>query len=159
MDTPPSMLDELQHWNNGTGIDLESWVGCEGRFSLAIGYLTVFWPEFQELDGYILPLGVPLENLRAFEAQPGSSRLSVEATLNHIHLVDIQYGGCPDCSADKLLLLGRTLKEIYEAKLRWQFPDRPCTVSLYVPDDPEALEDYQLTFWQNVHNLDSKAQP
>ena len=39
METPQSMKDELAAWNNGAGIDLESWVGCEGRFALASGRL------------------------------------------------------------------------------------------------------------------------
>jgi hypothetical protein len=25
---PESMVDELSRWNDGEGIDLESWVGC-----------------------------------------------------------------------------------------------------------------------------------
>jgi hypothetical protein len=51
MDTPISMLAELGEWNGGKDIDLQSWVGCEGRFSLAVGYLTVFWPDFEEVEG------------------------------------------------------------------------------------------------------------
>jgi hypothetical protein len=156
MDTPPSMLDELKAWNSGSGIDLESWIGCEGRFTLAVGYLTVFWPEFEEINGYILRRGSStLESIREFEADGQSSRLSIEATLNHIHLLNLQYRGCPDSSSDKLLVLGRALKEIYVAKLKWQFPDRPCKVSLFVPPDPEALEEYQLTFWQAAHEVDA----
>ena len=46
---------------------------------------------------------------------------------------------------------GAALKEIYEAKLKWQFPDRPCKVGLYIPDEPTALEAYELTFWQATH--------
>jgi len=148
VDTPSSMADELQAWNGGKGIDLSAWVGCEGRFSLAVGYLTVFWPQFELIDGYILRARTTVDSIRSFEGRAGSTRQSVEAMLNHLHLTDIQYLGCPDASADKLLVLGTSLKEIYEAKLAWQFPDRPCTVSLVVPEDTNDLEAYQLTFWQ-----------
>jgi hypothetical protein len=151
MEIPTSMTAELAEWNNGKGIDLESWIGCEGRFSLAIGYATVFWPEFEENEGYILHKGVPVEVIHGFEERKGISRHSVEATINHLHLVDLHYLGCPDASPDKLLALGGVLKEIYEAKLKWQFPDRPCTVSFFVPEDPNALEDYEITFWQTAH--------
>lgn len=51
MDIPESMRSELGAWNNGGGIDLEGWVGCEGSFALAVGYLTLFWPEFVEFEG------------------------------------------------------------------------------------------------------------
>jgi hypothetical protein len=71
--------------------------------------------------------------------------------MNHLHIADIQYYGCEDASRDKLLLLGNVLKEIYQAKLLWQLPDRPCSVELYIPDDEEDLLEYQLSFWQNCH--------
>ena len=46
MDIPESMRDELAGWNNDAGISLETWIGCSGNFSLAVGYSSVFWPEF-----------------------------------------------------------------------------------------------------------------
>lgn len=154
MEIPVSMQAELRRWNGGDGIDLEDWVSCEGRFAFAVGYASLFWPEFEENEGYILRKNVPVEIIRGFERREGSSRRSVEATLNHIHLLDLHYVGCPDASPDKLALLGHVLKEIHEAKLQWQFPDRPCAVSLYIPEDPDALVDYELTFWQKAHELD-----
>jgi hypothetical protein len=151
METPASMRAELAAWNNGKGIDLDMWIGCEGRFALAVGYITIFWPEFEVIENYICRKGSSAEAIRDFERQPACSRLSVERTINHIHLVDLHHRGCPDATPDKLLALGTVLKEIYEAKLKWQFPDRPCTVRLYVPDDSTALDDYELTFWQTAH--------
>ena len=147
MDIPSTMKDELGAWNNGAGIDLKSWVGCEGRFALAIGYAAIFWPELVEFEGYILHKGFSEESLRGFERQNGSSRRSVEWVMNHLHLEDIQHLGCADISQDKLILLGNVLKEIYQAKLKWQFPNRPCTVELYLPQDNDFSQ-YQLSFWQ-----------
>lgn len=66
-------------------------------------------------------------------------------------LEDIQYVGCEDLSKDKLIVLGNVLKEIYEAKLKWQFPDRPCVVELYIPVDSDNLKEYQISFWQKCH--------
>jgi len=48
-----ALIPELKDWNNGKGIDPESWVGCEGNFRLAIAYSLIFWPEFNEVDGMI----------------------------------------------------------------------------------------------------------
>jgi hypothetical protein len=56
--------------------------------------------------------------------------------------------GCSDLTKDKVLLLGTILKEICEAKLQCQFPDRPCKVSLYEPPDETDLMAYEITFWQ-----------
>jgi hypothetical protein len=153
METPESMRSDLGAWNNGAGIDLDSWINCEGRFALAVGYTTVFWPPFELREGYILRAGVPDAVLRGFEDQEGSTRLSVEATLNHLHLADIHYLGCPDISVDKLMVLGTTLKEIYEAKLRSQFPDRPCVVRFFIPDDSNDFEKYEVSFWQLAHEV------
>ena len=156
METPPSMRAELQEWNGGKGIELEMWIGCEGRFALAIGYTTLFWPKFEIIEDFVVRKGSSPDSVREFASYAGGSRLSAERTMNHIHLLDLHYRGCPDASPDKLLVLGTTLKEIYEAKLKWQFPDRPCVVQLYAPENSDALDEYQLTFWQSVHeNADS----
>ena len=68
-----------------------------------------------------------------------------------MHLADSHYGGCPDLSKDKLVLLGNILKQIYEAKLKWQFTDKPCKVEFYIPDNQDDLGDYQISFWQLKH--------
>lgn len=150
MDTPESMKSELAAWNNGAGIDIESWVGCEGKFSLAVGYASIFWPSFTLFDGYILREGFSEDSLRGFE-KSGLSRKSVEWLMNHVHIADIQYYGCNDASKDKLALLGNVLKEIYQAKLQWQWSDRPCTVEFYIPENPDDLMEYQVSFWQKCH--------
>jgi hypothetical protein len=68
--------------------------------------------------------------------------------MNHLHIADIQHYGCEDLSKDKVVLLGSKLKEIYEARLQWQFRHRPCVVSFHQPDDSDDLEAYEVTFWQ-----------
>jgi hypothetical protein len=148
MDVPDSMRAELQRWNNGDGIDLEGWIACEGNFRFAVGYATTFWPRFEKRGLYILRKGIPDESIRSFETQPESSSLSVEAILNHLHLKDIQHAFCEDATSDKLSFLGRVLKEVYEAKLAWQFPNDPCEVDLFIPEDRDDLMEYQITFWQ-----------
>ena len=54
---------------------------------------------------------------------------------------------------DKVALLGAVLKEIYEAKLQRVFPDRPCVVEFYVPEDKDDLMQYQISFWQKAHEV------
>jgi hypothetical protein len=146
--TPESMAAELAAWNNGAGIDLLSWVGCTGSFSLAVGYAAVFWPQFAEYDGYVLREGFSVDSLRGFEKQTPGDRRAVETVMNHLHIADIQHFGCSDLSRDKLLLIGGVLKEIHEAKLRHDFPHRSFEVSLWEPDDPNDLIAYELSFWQ-----------
>jgi len=148
---PTSMASELQAWNQGRGIDLESWVGCKGNFALAVGYASIFWPRLVEFDGYILHEGFSVDSLRGFEASYGGRRRTVEATMNHRHIEDVQHLGCEDLTQDKIVLLGNIFREIYEAKLLWQFSSKPCTVELFIPEDVTNLTAYQVTFWQKAH--------
>lgn len=151
METPESMKAELAAWNNGQGIDLESWIGYAGNFQLAVGYISTFWTKFVEFEGYILREGFSQESVRGFEENCAGNRKCVEAVLNHLHIADIQHYSCEDLSKDKIILLGDTLKEIYEAKLQWQFPNKPCKVSFHKPDDDNDLLAYEITFWQRAH--------
>ncbi len=147
---PPSMLSELSAWNGGKGIALESWIECIGDFKLAVGYSTIFWPRFTLFEDYILREGFNVEALRGFE-KSSKGKASVEWVINHLHIVDIHCNDQKSLSEDKIVYLGNVLKEIYEAKLRLQFPDRPCEVEFYQPEDRTRLIDFQLSFWQMKH--------
>lgn len=147
-DIPESMVEELGAWNDGKGIDLEAWAGCSGSFRLAVGYGALLWPQFEEVGPYILVKECTAENISSFESVDGATPQGVEAVLNHEHLADLQFLGCDDISADKLVFLGSIMKEMYEAKLHWQFPGRPCSVDLFIPEDRDDFIAYELTFWQ-----------
>ncbi len=156
MNIPDSMKEELGSWNNGKGIDLESWVSCSGSFSLAVGYSTIFCPKFIEFDGYILEGSKRLDErtikcIRGFESEEGSTPKSVEWVINHFHIADLQYSDCEDLSPDKLLILGEALKETYESRLSYFLPNKPCIVEFYKPNNLEDVLDYQISFWQKKH--------
>lgn len=151
MDTPESMKAELGRWNNGEGIDLESWACCSGNFALAVGYLAMFWPRFTRFEGYILREGFSVDSLRGFESQPGSTPHSVEWVMNHFHIADLHRHEEDLLTEDKVVLIGRALTEMYQAKLVWQFPETPCIVKFYEPEQDGDLIDYQISFWQAKH--------
>jgi hypothetical protein len=148
---PESMVHELSEWNDGNGIDLKSWIGCMGNFKLAVGYAALFCPRFVLFEDYILKEDFNVESLRGFEAGRKGDKRSVECVMNHLHIAGIQAYGCEDISEDKILFIGRAMKEIWEAKLSWQFPDRPCDVSFYEPEDRTDLVAFELSFWQKKH--------
>ena len=149
------MISELSAWNNGKGIDLESWIGCSGDFKLAVGYSTIFWPKFVLFEDYILREGFSLESLRGFEKGRGGNKASVEGVMNHLHIADIHCNDRENVSEDKMAFLGSILREVYEAKLSSQFPDRPCVVDFYQPEDGTSLVEYQLSFWQKRHEKEN----
>ena len=142
-----ALIPDMKDWNNGAGIDPEGWVACEGNFRLASAYTLVFWPQFTEVDGMIFRGQPDYETVANWMKSCGGTRQSVEATLNHIHILDLHYRGCPDASLETIIHLGNVLKDIYATKLRAQFPDREFVVEFYEPPD-QNLQDYQLLFYQ-----------
>jgi hypothetical protein len=148
---PIDMLPELAEWNNGGGIDLAQWIACSGNFRLAVGYSTIFWPRFELFQDYILREGFSAESVRSWEEHCNGDKRAVEAVHNHLHIADVQYHGCEDITDERVVWLGRILREIYAAKLAWQFPNRPCEVSFFEPEDRSDLVAFQITFWQKKH--------
>jgi len=140
------LIPELPNWNNGAGIDAESWVGCVGSPELAVGYSLIFWPRFVRFENYVLREGFSEDSLRAFAVRQTSTRASVEWVMNHLHIADIH---CTEAQASEAQLryLGRVLAEIHQVKLRADFPDLRFTVEF---NDEPGLDpnDYQMSFWQ-----------
>ena len=141
------LIPEMREWNGGKGIDIKAWIGCEGDFRHAIGYSVIFWPRFTVFEQYVLREPFSVESLRGFERQRHGDRRSVEAVMNHLHVADIQHYGCEDITRDRVVYLGHVLREIYQAKLAWQFPERRFSI---IFDDSEQanLTDYEITFFQ-----------
>ncbi len=153
MKIPLSMQKELSAWNDGKGIDLDSWIACSGSFSLAVGYASLFFPDFFVFEDYLF-LGEDcdekfLENLRSLEKQKDQNAPElIEKLINHFHLADLHYAGCEDITTDKIIFLGEKLKHVFEARLAYMFPDKACVVEFFRPEDEEDLKGYYLTFWQ-----------
>ncbi|MDF2994508.1 MAG: hypothetical protein K0R27_145 [Xanthobacteraceae bacterium] len=140
------LIPEIREWNQGRGIGPDGWIGCVGTYELAIGYSLIFWPEFVEFEGYAFRSGFSESSLRGFEQQTGGDKVAVEAVMNHIHMVDVHVN-VSEYNIEQLRYLVRTLKSIYEVKLRSDFPNRRFVVAF---NDKPTLDpiDYELTFWQ-----------
>jgi hypothetical protein len=143
-----AFIPELPDWNNGAGIDAESWIGCVGNYELATGYSLIFWPRFVEFEQYVLREGQFSEdNLREWERATKHDRRAIEAVINHVHLLDIHGDNAPEPTEAQLRYLGRVLRETLEAKLKRDFPHRAFEVVFN--DEPDLdLLDYEVTFWQ-----------
>ena len=142
------LIPELPDWNNGKGIDVESWIGCSGDFQLAVGYSTLFWTQFVEFEDYVLRSGFAVDSFRSFRQQCTGSRRDVEAVMNHLHIAAIHYHDLSSFTAEHALHLGGVLGELYQAKLAWQFPSRRFEVVF----DESARADlmaYEITFYQS----------
>jgi hypothetical protein len=75
------------------------------------------------------------------------NRIAVEAVMNHVHITDIHCNA--EATEAQVRYLGRILKEIWEVKLRHDFPDTGFQVDFN--DEPGVvLDEYELTFWQTL---------
>ena len=140
------MLMELKMWN----ASLDDWISSSGNMKLMVGYSSILWPQFKLLDGCIVHDSVTASSLKVWRDHLKGDLRGVEGVVNHRHLADI-HSDDQETTLDRIKYMMPVLKEIYEAKLKWQFPDRPCVVSLIYPDDEGDLVDYQITFWQLKH--------
>ncbi len=138
------LVPDARLWNDGRGVDLASWIDMMGSYELAVGYSSIFWPEFVVIDDYVLRQGSTEPNLRDWE-QTGRSQRAIEAVINHIHIADIH--GHATASEAQLRHLGRTLQSIYRLKLAADFPDRSFEVH-FNDEDGLTPTDFELTFFQ-----------
>ena len=144
-----ALIPELKSWNSGKGVDIETWISCEGDHKHLIGYAQILWPDFVEHDGCIFLGGsIDEDNYRAWLAQTKGDKKRVEAVINHRHIVDLFSRSQHDPPTQEVVLyIGRLIREIWQTKLSHDFPGRKITVTF--PED--ALKDileYQITFFQ-----------
>lgn len=144
------LIPELNDWNNGKGIDIQSWICCVGRFDHAVGYGHLFWPEFTIYDDCVMFAGFSIESYQNWIEQTSGHRGSVEAVMNHRHILDLFCADESDVSRDLVIHLGRLLKEIWSCKLKRDFPDRDIVVSF--PDEHyDDLITYEITIYHKKH--------
>jgi hypothetical protein len=117
-----------------------------GNYELAVGYSLIFWPRFVVFENYVFREDAfTEETVRGFERATGGKRAAVEGVINHCHIIDIHRD--VDASEAQVLYLMATLKQIWELKLKTDFPDRRFTVSAIEKPGLDLL-DYEITCWQ-----------
>jgi hypothetical protein len=137
------VLPDLQKWNAGAGISPDDWIYIEGRADHALGFCSLFWPEFAEVDGYVLRAPVDVERLRSWE-RAGHSRQQVETAMNAF-LFDHMFPDDesePSLKCVQLKRLATIMSDMLVTKLRRDFPDR--RFSAFVLEDA----DFGLSFHQ-----------
>lgn len=50
MSSEDELIPDAKLWNNGQGVDPESWIWMTGNYDFAVGYSFLFWPEFVVID-------------------------------------------------------------------------------------------------------------
>ena len=143
-----NLIQELQKWNDGKGVSLGEWMDCMGSFEHAIGYSAFFWPEFEFYRELILWGGRPHSDktIDNWISTLKGDLTAVEKMINHIHPCDFFLSNRAK-TVEQVLYLGQVLKEIWQAKLSRDFPDRHIIVE-FTAIDPNDATDYEITFYQ-----------
>lgn len=82
----------------------------------------MFWPSLVRFGEYVLrEQSANASSVEGWQEQFAGDKSAVEAMLNHVHIIDLHLNGSV-CSEAQLIDLGRTLKEISQAKLAVAFP-------------------------------------
>lgn len=172
MNEDEKLIPELKEWRKRSGpqFNMDTWIEIEGNIRLAIGYTSLFWPDFVEHNNCIfLKSHFSVDTFKHWENPSISEHYAqIESIMNHIHIADLfavavprrsffdklfnrypkQLPGRNDITKEQVVFFGNKLLDMYRAKLSIDFPNRKFAVSFDCVDDPENLEDYQLTFWQ-----------
>ena len=143
-----ALIPELPTWNEGKGIDVDSWLACVGNYEHAIAYGRLFWPEFSVHEDCVLFAGFNEKSFVGFMEQTRGNKKAVEGVMNHRHILDLFPNVKTEPSRALVVHLGRVLKDMWSCKLRRNFPSREITVS-FPEDGIEDLLDYEITFFQD----------
>ncbi len=149
--TQEKLIPDLrQHAETGSLVaTIEDWIIMSGSMQLAIGYSCLFWPDFVEYKGCVfLKFKFSEDTFHHWKEKVTVENVAqIEYLINHIHIVDL-FSRRGLLSKEQVVFLGNKLREMYRAKLSIDFPDRAFEIEFDFIDNPENLEDYQLTFYQ-----------
>ena len=124
-----------------------------GSFDLAIAFTTLFWPSFVEFDGCVLFADFSTKSYTGFMTQCKGDRAAVDSVMNHRHLLDLFADPAvkEKTTAAQMEYLGTVLRDIWDTKLRRDFPEREVRVTFDRGDQRNLLE-YIVTFWQPANS-------
>jgi hypothetical protein len=146
MDDFKALIPQLKEWDNGKGIDIDSWLTFIGRYEEAIAYVRLFWPEFIKHDGCIFRASTfDEDNYQEWLVSTKRNRVATQSVMNHVHIIDL----FPNSSPPNILQLdhlGKTLQEIWKCKLTQEFPGLNIEVKYYEGSEEDPYG-YELTFY------------
>jgi hypothetical protein len=144
------LIPEIRAWeeHNKHAFDPADWIECIGSFEHAIGYAWLFWPSFVVHDDCILGEGFAEDTYRGFLDQAKGDKSAVEAVMNHVHIAEMFSASDKRPTPQQLQWLGERLRDMWDAKLKRDFPEKNVKVSFHVPEDPAKLREYELTAFQ-----------
>lgn len=143
-----ALVPELRLWDDGAGIDIDTWIESICIPEHAIGYGRLFWPEFVAHDDCVFRATMFDAALYSDWMQRlKGDRRAVQVVMNHLHIGSLMADDERDPTHEQLMYLGNLLKEIWSAKLARDYPGHTMVVT-FEGQNATDLRDYELTFWR-----------
>ena len=147
------LIPELAEWNDGAGINVESWISCVGRYDHFLGYISILWPDFVLFDNCIF-YGIPdAKSYQEFMEMLHGNKTEVERVMNHQHIADMFRNSGFHLTEKDAIFIGTNLREMWSCKLKTDFPERRFNVEFISSgelsgESDESLLRYVATFSQ-----------
>jgi hypothetical protein len=141
------LIPELGAWNDGRGIDLESWANAVGRYDFAIAYATIFWPDSVIHDDCVFRYDPDGKNYEDWMKSLEGDRARVEHVMNHLHIMDMFISEGFEPTDRFVIHVAELLKNMWSCKLARDFPQRSFQIEIY-EGTPDDLLGYEITFFQ-----------
>jgi hypothetical protein len=124
----PRSLPDFAEWAawHSSEVDFPTYLEDHGGWELAVAFADLFWPEFVEVDGFVLRAhAYSSEKLAHWRRDPRLERRDIELVINHLHLGDL-FLNAPWHPAYEPLVpyFARILAGTWAAALAQRFPDR-----------------------------------
>jgi len=150
------LIPDLKDWKkeNGDSFGIRDWISCEGNVKLGIGFSMIFWPEFIEHEGcVIISNRFSQDNFDNWKsAEYVKNYRQIESVLNHTHILDLfSWEKQEEMVVEQVKFLGEKMKEMYQAKLKFEFPNKEFEVVFNGKEDLEDLIDYEVSFSQPMN--------
>jgi hypothetical protein len=135
-DVAERLIPELALWNDGRGIPISDWIFIEGRADHALAFQSMFWPEFQEIEGSVLREPVDTDRFLGWKAT-GASRAQIETAMNayHFDMIFPRDETEPSLKAEQLQNLAKAMCGMLASKLKAEYPDREFATFVVEGDD------------------------
>ena len=152
------LIPEIREFqkDNNHHFNVEDWIAIKGNIKLAIGYSSIFWPDFVEYEDCVfLKSHFSLENYNEWKKVDYVKHFSqIEYVINHIHILDLFLSEKhSDIKKEQVVYLGNILREMYDSKLKTQFKHRKFVVTFNDQDETSDLIDYEMSFHQESNEL------
>lgn len=152
------LIPGLDEWNNGQGIGVSGFLAFIANPSHVIAYATLFWPDFIIHDDCIF-LHKPNEHIyQQWLTTCKGDRTEVESVMNHLHLLDVFVNADSQPPKEALVHIGRVLSDMWQCRLRRDFPDRPIVVEFFDGSTTDLL-DIVITVFQKRPKMNHNAEP